>query len=254
MSQKLVDKRLDLGLKAPILEALLDLRVAPSGNLDVSDLKLFGQEVQDRFPKSQVQTHLRSQVNLDDEKIEVDSVSTSTLGYAFISCDDAKIAQAQVGGFSLSKLKPYEGWNALYSEFSDLWRIYKRIANPASVARVAVRFINKIPLPMDEKVDLSDFLLFYPSTPSQLGDISQFFTRTVVHHPSLPSVRAIVTVASDSESNDSSNIIFDIDAFSADLCLDPESDDIEQLLTDLREYKNDLFFGAISSRLERILK
>lgn len=254
MLPRLVKKRLNLRDKAPILEALLDLRVVPSPELNVSDLKLFGEEIQDRFPKSQVQTHFKSQLSLEDEKIGIDSVSASTLGYAFISSDDSKISQVQVGGFNLSKLQPYESWDALYTEFSDLWRIYKRIAKPTSVTRVAARFINKIPLPPGERLELSDYLFFHPSTPDQLGDISQFFTRTVLHHPSTPKVRAIVTVASDDEPSDNPSIVFDIDAFSADLSLDPESAEIGQLLVDLREYKNDLFFGAISPHLESILK
>jgi len=245
----LTSKRLDLGAHAPIIEALLDFRVLPRDNLDISDLKEFGKEISDKFPDFQIQTHLSGEVNLGDEAI---AISTSTLGYAYISPDESRIAQVQVGGFSFSKLKPYEGWNILFDEFRSLWSLYLKVAQPAAVERVAVRFINKISVPSSENMEPSDFLGFHPTTPKTLGDISEFFMRTINKHPTLPDIRSIVIVASD-DTGECPQIVFDIDAFLPNLSIDPNSQQLWDILLQLREYKNDLFFGSITPLLESVL-
>jgi uncharacterized protein (TIGR04255 family) len=249
----LVNKRLNLGDSAPIVEALLDFRVLPKDGLDISDLKQFGQEINDKFPDFQIQTRLSSVVSVDEDSIALGPISTSTLGYAYISPDSTRIAQVQVGGFSFSKLKPYEGWDPLYQEFQNLWSLYLKVAQPVSVERVAVRFINKIPLPLGDPLQPSALLEFHPTTPKTLVDTSEFFMRTVNTHPTLPSIQSIVIVASD-VGTDPRQIIFDIDAFSANLSIEPRSQQLWDILLQLREYKNDLFFGSITPLLESLLK
>lgn len=252
MLTTLVDKRLDLGNRAPIVEALLDFRVSPKDNLDLSVLKEFGAAIINDFPDSQIQTRFSSEVNVDDETIALGPISTSTLGYAYVSPDATKIAQVQVGGFSFSKLKPYEGWTPLFEEFRRLWELYLQVAQPLTVKRMAVRFINKLPLASKEKLPPSSLLGFHPTTPESVAKTREFFMRTVNVHPELPDIRSIVTVASEDVDNQH-HIIFDIDAFSADLSIDPASDQLWDILLQLREYKNDLFFGSITPLLESFL-
>lgn len=252
MSTTLTTKRLDLGDRAPIIEALLDFRVVPKDSFDIADLKKFGAEIKDRFPDFQIQTRLSGEVNVEEEAIALGSVSTSTLGYAYISPDASRIAQVQVGGFSFSKLKPYEGWHMLFNEFRSLWDLYLKSAEPTAVERIAVRFINRIAISPSQYLNPSEYLGFHPTTPKALGEFSSFFMRTVNKHPSVPDIQGIVTVASEASETEV-HLIFDIDAFSSNLSVNPRSEQLWDILLQLREYKNDLFFGSITPRLESIL-
>jgi uncharacterized protein (TIGR04255 family) len=254
VSIKLVSRRVDFGERAPIVEALLDARVSPREGIDALALKSFGDGLEERFPTCQIQTHWQSQLNFSSSQIDLDpeSVTTSTLGYAFLAPNGSRIAQAQIGGFCFSKLQPYEGWDALLGEFQELWQVYLQVAQPSSISRVAVRYINKILLPIEFIANPSVYLGFHPSSPDGLGNQAEFFTRSVVCHPQRPDIRGVITVASESSTEDSF-LIYDIDVFAGGLALDPDSQELPALLDQLREYKNDLFFGAITPLLEEKL-
>jgi uncharacterized protein (TIGR04255 family) len=249
---RLVERRRDFGERAPISEALIDIRVTARDDLDPSDLKLFSERWPGRFPNCQLQLQSEIKVDAADGTMALES-NSGTLGYAFINSENDKVAQVQAGGFSFSKLTPYQGWNQLLTEFQELWEAYLELSHPPSISRLGLRFINRIPLPVNSRIEVSDYLNFNPNSPSNLGDMSEFFMRTVIHNPSEPGISGVVTIASGS-ANESFTFIFDIDVFIANANLSPQSSEIWLKLEQLREYKNDIFFGGITQLVEQNLK
>lgn len=252
LTMRLVERRRDFGERAPIIEALIDIRVTPRDGLDASDLKLFSEKWPERFPTCQLQ--LQSEIKLDatDGTMALES-NSGTLGYAFFNSGNDKVVQVQTGGFSFSKLTPYQGWNHLLAEFQELWSAYLELSQPPLISRLGVRFINRIPLPVNSRIEVSDYLNFSPNSPSILGAMSEFFMRTVIHNPREPDISGVVTVASD-VANERFAFIFDIYVFIANANLRPQTGEIWLKLEHLREYKNDIFFGGITQLVEQNLK
>ena len=62
------------------------------------------------------------------------------------SQDDLTVAQFRADGFTMNRLKPYTGWAMLLPQVLDLWDAYVTVAQPAHVARVALRYINRLDL------------------------------------------------------------------------------------------------------------
>jgi uncharacterized protein (TIGR04255 family) len=235
---------------------MVDVRVVPSDDLDVLKLRAFGDMWPERYPSVELQTQWQSQFTVapSDGQVAFET-NTSTLGYVLLNSDKDKVVQVQTGGISLSKLSPYEGWDRLIAEFRELWEAYLLHAAPASIARVAVRYINRIALPAGQRIELSDYLHFYPNNPSGLGDMTDFVMRTALRHPDQSAMVGIVTVASEaSRESESSSAVVDIDVFIENAIMDVHSDALWLTLSDLREYKNDIFFGAITPRVEDQLK
>jgi uncharacterized protein (TIGR04255 family) len=251
-AMKLVERRIDFGERAPISEALIDIRVTARDDLDPSDLKLFSESWPERFPICQLQLQSEIRVDAAGGTMALES-NSGTLGYAFINSDNDKVAQVQTGGFSFSKLPPYQGWNHLLTEFQELWSTYLELSRPHIISRLGLRFINRIPLPANCRIEISDYLNFNPNSPGDLGEMSEFFMRTVIHHPSTPGITGAVAVASDS-ANERFMFIFDIDVFIANANLSPQSSEIWLKLEQLRDYKNDIFFGGITQLVEKSLK
>jgi uncharacterized protein (TIGR04255 family) len=61
----------------------------------------------------------------------------------------------------MSHLAPYENWNAVRDEARRLWALYRSIAKPSKLIRLAVRYINRIDMPLPLG-DFKDYLRTVP--------------------------------------------------------------------------------------------
>ena len=235
--------------KAPITEALIDIRVKLSPDVDVIQIDSIYDSIKNEYPQKQEQRI--SQVHVE-QKPDEDIVKSlrKINGYRYISSDNRKIVQVRLDGFTFSRLHPYITWKDLHSEAYRLWLLYKEITSPELIIRVALRYINnlKIPLPIR---DFSDFLTAPPPVPEGLPQgVSSFLTRVVIHEPTI-GANGIITQALEQVVTDVAPIILDIDVFK----LQPEGlgekeawDTIEKL----RHFKNLIFFKSITDKLKEI--
>jgi uncharacterized protein (TIGR04255 family) len=250
--KRLVEHRRDFGPKAPITEALIDIQVVNPDNLDLQSLKEFASAFPTRFPTSRLQTQFESQFRVQGG-LEGPSVGFQhgVRGFAFFSPDKDRVIQARRDGFTFSKLHPYESWMNLRQEAKELWEHYRSVACPVVVKRLAVRYINRIPLP--EQLQLQDWFNLHPTTPDPLGPMEEFLVRTVWRHQENPDFRAVATQATQPTGpGGDASIVLDIDVFTAtEESFDEDS--IWTTLDDLREYKNDVFFSTITEHTERSL-
>ena len=78
-------------------------------------------------------------------------------------------------GFTYNRLHPYKNWDYLIEHTKRTYPIYKEIAKPEAITRLAVRYINhiKIPLPVD---DLFEYFSDPPNIPDELPqNVLNFF-------------------------------------------------------------------------------
>lgn len=236
--------------KAPIVEAIIQFRVKLPPGTDHSKLLSTHEMLKEQYPK--IQTRRTSTLKFEDPgggKSPMTEIQESSVtGYWFTSSDDKQIVQSQLDFFAFSRLYPYETWEKARDEAKRLWAIYTEIVSPIAVKRVALRYINRLEIPMDLK-DFGEYLAAPPSLPPALPQaLSGFLTRIVVIEPSLEAT-AIITQALQPPANPKTvPVILDIDVF-READYDPKNIDIWDYLEKLHDYKNKIFFESITDKI-----
>ncbi|MGH8699742.1 MAG: TIGR04255 family protein [Burkholderiales bacterium] len=240
--------------KAPIVEGLIDLRVRLANGFEAEKLKELHGRIADRYPtcleSSTFQTHLEFNAQRGAKHAFLRNVS----GYRFESADTRYVFQAQVGGFTLSRLRPYETWELLFAEAKELWAHYIEVARPESVTRVATRYINRLELPVPLR-DFDDYLTAAPKVPLGLPQsVSEFFARVVAPEPQCG---ASVILTQILEPADTARgvlpVILDIDVFKEEV-FTPKSEAPWNLLSKFRDLKNEAFFGSVTDKAKELFR
>lgn len=230
--------------RAPITEALIDIRVAP-GLKNHECLIPFQDAVKESFPNQKRQIHVQSNIAVPADEEHPQTTSTSNIhGYICWSADRLRVIQANLNGFAFSHLRPYDRWTSLRDQTRQLWQVYRQITQPSQITRCAVRYINRLELPITQ-AELQKFLNIGPALPPRLSDALRgiFMSLRMQIGPS----SAIVTIADDENAGPGArlSIILDIDVFEeAELLADDERlwDHLERL----RDLKNDIFFRCLT--------
>jgi len=230
--------------RAPITEALIDLQVelAPEVNLGV--LEAVQAPIRERYPRRQARDEWRGQIHFQrGEAPQIGEPVGGRNGFMFRSLDDLQVVQARLDGFTFSRLKEYQDWQHLRNEARELWDVYRNVARPVAVTRVAVRYINRIPLPLPIE-DLGAWLNTRLEMPGGLPPTQGFFLRLVIPFTDA-NARAIVMQTIEQGSHEETlPIIFDIDVFRQQRFA-VDSPDVWGSLEDLREIKNEIFFRSL---------
>jgi len=240
--------------KAPITEAIIDIRVKARTGLDPSAFQRAHQEIADRLPLQeerkggQVTFRIGSGGPLPPEVQDL-----GVQGYFFKSEDGKLIAQFRIDGFTLNRLKPYTSWDELFPFAMDLWQLYVKRAEPEAVSRLALRYINHISLP-NEPVDLDDYLLAAPPIPKDLPQyIGPFQTRVTIHDPEGGCAANVTQAFEPGSSGAAPSLLLDIDAFKV-ATLPPEDPGLPAALAHLHDFKNRIFFGMLSESTLRFFE
>jgi uncharacterized protein (TIGR04255 family) len=235
--------------KAPVVEAVVEVRVRLSRPVVQADFDAFRSRLKDQFPKAQNIRFVASHLQFDSDDEVKNDVSTGLIGVRLDDEDGRWVVQAKSDGLAVSRLPPYESWNGLIAQFRDLWPVYVEIFEPSTVLRLGVRYINRLPLPDTETVDLDAVLTAGPKIPPTLPqNLTQFVTRVVFP---LPADGIVLTVLQALEpapgdvGGRRAHVVLDIDA-ACEHALSPTSPEIWGRLDSLRGAKNMAFFGSLT--------
>jgi len=227
---------------APIKEALIDLKVAlPQGaTVETLDQHDFLATAGYTIRKAIRQGTLR----VDGGNPKDSTVEHSLIGYRYESPDGSRVLQLRTNGFTFSKLQPYTTWEDLKAEAEAAWAIYRKIASPTRITRVATRYINVLRIPLAMKA-FEDYLSAPPLIPDGLPQtVSSFLTRVVIPEPSIDAT-GIITQALEGHEGDELPVILDIDVF-VNRQFDIDDPTYWDALEDLRIFKNRIFFHSIT--------
>jgi uncharacterized protein (TIGR04255 family) len=175
------------------------------------------------------------------------------VGLTFRSTGGENVAQFRIDGFTFSRLSPYTSWDEIFPEAFRLFKMYVGIMAPDFITRIAVRYINKlsIPLPLG---DFSEYLGAPPVIPTDLPkQVATFLTRIVIPEADL-GAEAVITQALEKPTDPNFvTIILDIDVYRArQYELDIERIKLE--FEELRQLKNKIFFGSITEEAARLFE
>lgn len=235
--------------RAPVTEALVDIRVKARDDLNPEDLrppKRFSRD----FPQLGEQRGIEASFAF--EKNKAASQSTKDLGlrgFFLKTTDETEIAQFRVDGFTYNKLKPYSSWDEILPEALRLWEAYKDCAQPAEVTRLALRYINHISVQRGVQRFNEIMTAPPPLPPGVPSYISQFFTRVTIHSPDTGLAVHVAQGFEPGGKDEPGTYILDIDAFHERpySVEDPATHDkIVAIFQQLRELKNRVFFSSLT--------
>ena len=232
----------------PITEALLDFRVE-SVSEDVTDaISKLRSVLAQKLPIVNEQQSLQAEFLIQSQgPVARESRNLGVQGAFFSSSDQRTIAQFRKDGFTYNRLQPYSGWNTVFPEALNLWHEYIRAFNPSEITRLAVRYINRVALPLPiQRID--EYLKAAPALPSGAPQhVSSFVSRVVVDDPATSSQAAVTQIMEPITDSSRTFIILDIDVF-ANVHLDPYHSHVPALLESFRTIKNRIFFTALTDK------
>lgn len=242
--------------KAPITEALLDIRVELPTDTSLNTLELYQNEIKERYPIKEERFEWKTGIEFQSGKPQISEHSGGRKGYLFRSADKLKVVQSRLDGFTFNKLKPYEHWEVFRDEAEELWNHYIDIARPTKVVRMALRYINRIelPLPFD---DLKEYILTGPELAPELKlPLSNFLVRLEIFNNDLD-CKAIITETLEKPITRQDKtffpLIFDIDVFKV-VNNDPSDKESWEIFESLRNFKNDIFFESITPKTKELFQ
>lgn len=237
--------------RAPITEALLDVRVVPAKDLNPERLKDAKELLRARFPRAEERRVTEARFAI--QQGHAPKTLSSDLGFQGIwlrAADEKEVGQFRIDGFTFNRLKPYTSWDVLLPTALDLWDVYVKVARPQSVTRIAVRYINHLPLE-SAPVRLDDFVVTGPRVPEGIPDVINRFSSRVLLECPQKKIHANVTQALEvGVQSTALTLLLDIDAFKAGH-LSTERSVLEPLFIELRAYKNRIFFGSLTEEYVR---
>ncbi len=241
---------------APITEALIDVRVTFESAVKLDQLENLSEQFSTRFPIKKTQIAHEYAPKVQDAAGGVESHAKSNiLGYVRFTENRDKAVQLRINGFAFSKLKPYESWSALRDEAREHWETYRGELGPSRIARLAVRYINRIELSLPI-TEFQDYILTGPQIADDIPQgLAEFFFRVVVPNPDDEQVRATITSTMEKLEQDKKVLpyIFDIDAFMP-VDLDPTDEEIWPAFERLRDYKNLIFFNSTTEKAKEMFR
>jgi uncharacterized protein (TIGR04255 family) len=230
--------------KAPIIEALIDIRVELSGPT-LEQLESIHNTVKRQYPGKAARAYVQGVLSWGTE---VSAVSNQRLvGYSFSSEDGRQIFQARLDGLTFGRLRPYGSWPELRDEARRLWEIYREISTPQKITRVAVRYINQIDIPI-RQIDYKDYFRTTPEVSSALPQgLSGFFMQLHFPQPDFEGILILTQTAVPPPSPDTNSVILDLDVFRQQMDITSD-EEVWNLLEILRERKNEFFEASITDR------
>ncbi|MFH0873215.1 MAG: TIGR04255 family protein [bacterium] len=236
--------------KAPITEALVDIRVKLGPETDLSTLQSVCALVANEYPEKRERIRLESKIEFKTMKSETTS---GVDGYLCTSSDKKQVVQVRLDGFTFSRLTPYETWENLRKVAHRLWQLYVGATSPELVTRVALRYINRLEIPLPIR-DFSDYLTAPPTIPQNLPQgLISFLTRNVIREPSLDFVAIISQSLEPVEASNVVPVILDIDVF-REVQHSVGATEIWETIDQLRGFKNKIFFESITEKTVELCK
>ena len=156
--------------------------------------------------------------------------------------------------FTFSRLSPYERWDKFREEAKRLWDIYRSVFKPTMLRRLAVRYINRIDIPLkDRSVDLKHFLRTFPEvSPAMTQDITNCFMQLELPQDDLGAVLQLTEAVIPPVKPDTLSVVLDIDLYrEQDTPCDEK--EIWEFFERLRTRKNEIFEACITDRTRKLI-
>ncbi|MBU3581343.1 TIGR04255 family protein [Polynucleobacter sp. AP-Capit-er-40B-B4] len=235
----------------PITEAVIAINFKSTIGFD--DLTSVSKKYQKEYPQSQAVSNLSFTVDVDGEGgVPIPKNTQNQKGWRLSSNDMTQILVLWPQSFTISQLAPYVGWETFLERFMRDWKKFKRNIGQKEIARIGVRYINRIDIPVTgDIVEHEKYLNIFPKLPNSLTPLHAFAVQSALKLPDIGCDLLINSAAAPSPILDHASFMLDLDIFRVEDL--PQSDqDIYNLLNEIRNKKNKVFEQCISNRARKL--
>jgi uncharacterized protein (TIGR04255 family) len=234
---------------APIVEAVIDFRVLRKEGASPDRFAALQSAIGSRYSQADLMQSVEAQFTINQEKGPISSAVAAPIGWRYRG--GSMVAQFRVDGFTFSKLDPYTTWEDVFSEALRLWAIYVRLAEPSEIVRIAVRYINRLQVPLPARI--SDYLEAPPVLPLPIPQqLRQFLSRFAIDDVTRNASAVIVQASEPLIGPPAIVLLIDIDAFMENLAVAPDYPRLAEMFLQLRDLKNEIFFASITEKTAEI--
>jgi uncharacterized protein (TIGR04255 family) len=233
--------------RAPITEAVMDIRVQARDGLTAEELRVLSKGTGEDFAQVKERLHVATRIT-PGPLATSQMMSPTKVGFEFRNAAGDKVVQAQLDGWSFSKLAPYESWEVFRDEGRELWTRYRELAQPKQISRMALRYINRLdlPLPFD---DFKKFLRTVPEIAPDLPQaLSNFFLQAQIPQLDLEAMLVINMTMVPPPTATVASIVLDLDLFRTTNLPNTE-DELWSFFEQLRARKNQAFEACITDAM-----
>lgn len=242
-------------LNPPIEEAVCEFRFAPSTEWNLTVPGLVYEKIRDFYPGEPRQQNLiATEILLSGKILTNPEITTraSVTKLLFSSVDTKRLVGVGPDSLSVHSLRPYEGWDDFNKRIDQAFKAYLEVSKPIGVARIALRYINRIVIPSVETVDLEEYFTAYPQMPDGVpSTMSGFLTRTESVYDDMP-IRLVIVLTDAEAPEGQADFMLDLD-ISQDWTEKPLS--LEEALSNLHELKQrqgQVFENLITDRTREL--
>lgn len=164
----------------PIEEALCEFRFAPGPEWDLTIPGRLHGKVQDLYSgKPRTQKVVSANVAMSEGGGPPALAMNQAIGRVQLPSEDGtRMLSVGPDVLTVHTLRPYDGWSDFKPRITSGLDAYRQVAEPAGLARLGVRYINRITIP-EESLRLDDyFTAAPPSAPGLPNQMSGFLHRT----------------------------------------------------------------------------
>jgi uncharacterized protein (TIGR04255 family) len=231
--------------RPPITEAIIELQFArPS---DQSTIEKAARRIREEYTFEDPDSAVNLSFDASTNKTEV---QTAWMGTRLSSSDRADILIFRTTAFVCSRLAPYGGWEAFRPRAAHAWDVWKRAAGPTPLARIGVRYINRIDVPLAGNVliDVDHYLNLSTRSPEALGEPMTAYTMQIVRPLGADDCHLILTSGTvASPLIGFASFALDLDIFRA-TNLPMRDDELWALIDRIRGHKNRVFESCVTDR------
>ena len=239
---------------APITEAIIEFSCNLAADVTLDDLTRVVDP--ERYTLVGPAILISGRIEVTPDGISGDT-SGEQIGHQFRRSDGLRAIQSRLNGFAFSAFAPYGRWETFSSEAWQHWQAYKDAANPVSVSRIGVRFINKIDIPQ-ESIEIKDYLRTAVDVSPYLPQVTAgYFLQVVVPLLSFDASATITSTVIPPSSPDTTSLILDIDTWrQLEVSFDGDAGNerLQETLNELRGAKNFVFEACITDATRGLIK
>jgi uncharacterized protein (TIGR04255 family) len=251
--------------RAPIVEAVIDLRVSAAVGIDISRLQALATSLSAQFPVQNAMFRGQFAVALStppaaEAPSEVSKEGVrgfrlpvslkaqhDQIGVRLASNSNSRVLQLTANGFTYSHLAPYSSWKEFRAEALPLWDSYVAAVVPDVVTRCALRYINRLSF-KGPSVEPEEYLNLYPTLPKGIPpDITGMFMQLRMPQEDLDAMAILNLTLTDPETDDAVSMLLDFDVFNLSE-RKPSDQVIWTVLDALDDRKNLLFNECLTQK------
>ncbi len=199
----------------PLVEALCEFRFLTTQEWDLTLPGIFYQEIKRELPRKQEQNAFELQVK-PGRSIDMPEIGgTVQPRVQFLSDDETRLVQLGPGMLSVNQLQPYGKWHDFKARILHTVESYYRVAAPSALARIGLRYINRVDIPAERPV--SRYFVYRPHLPEDIRqEPKNILLRTEIEHKQSNGILLYTLASTPSEKDHVHSLLYDLDFVTLD--------------------------------------